>query len=256
MIALIDGKPVPLDQAGIPLTDAAATHGLAVYETIEAAPGLDPGENLERLRKSAGFLCIDMPDEALLRAEIERVRQEVGERAWVRLTLTGDGRRIVWATPCDPARRHAPVRCARGPHVDHPLLPGWVKHRSRAAWMGGVRRKGVDELLFVDASGRFTEGTSCAVLAVCDGALWTAPWDGRILASTTLGRLLRHAERLQIPVVRQGPPSEGPWTALYVASTTRSLAPVSELDGVALPTWDPVGRKLVQEEQSALLLRS
>jgi branched-subunit amino acid aminotransferase/4-amino-4-deoxychorismate lyase len=244
MLALIDGRPVPLAQAAIPLTDSATTHGLAVYETLEVGPGTDPGENLDRLAQSARFCGIMMPEDALLRSEIEAVRASVGPEAWIRITLTGDHHRYVWAVPVDPSRRFAPVRCARGPHVDHPLLPGWVKHRSRAAWMAAVRKQEVDELLLVDADGRFTEGSSCAVLAVVDGALWTAPWDGRILCSTTLARLLGHARALGIEVVREGARAVGPWQGLYIASTTRRLAPVAELDGEALPLWEPVGEAL------------
>jgi branched-subunit amino acid aminotransferase/4-amino-4-deoxychorismate lyase len=131
------------------------------------------------------------------------------------------------------------------------MLPGFVKHRSRGAWMVEVRRRGVDEILFVDADGRFTEGTSCAVVTVVGGKVWTAPWDGRILASTTLRRLLAHATHLGIEVVRKGARPSEPFDALYVASTTRSLAPVEELDGRPLPTWDPIGRRLAAADDAS-----
>ncbi len=242
--ALVEGKLVPLEKATVPIHDVGFSHGLGVYETLEAWEGSDPSANLARLRESALAIGLPAPDDDMLRREIDQVRAKVGARAWVRISLTGDGRRIVWASPVEEERRHAPVRCATGPHVDHPLLPGSVKHRSRGAWMAEVRRRKVDEILFVDADGRFTEGTSCAVVAVVGGTVMTAPWDGRILASTTLRRLLAHAMRLGIEVVRKGARPAEPFAALYVASTTRSLAPVVELDGRALSTWDPLGRRL------------
>jgi len=248
--ALVEGKLVPLAEARVPITDVGFTHGLGVYETLEAWEGCDPFANLARLRESALAIGLPAPDDEVIRREIDQVRAKVGARAWVRVSLTGDGRRIVWASAVDEERRHAPVRCATGPHVDHPLLPGSVKHRSRGAWMLEVRRRQVDEILFVDADGRFTEGTSCAVATVVDGRVMTAPWDGRILASTTLRRLLGHAKRLGIEVVRQGARPTEPFDALYVASTTRSLAPVAELDGRALPTWDPVGRRLAAADDA------
>lgn len=96
----------------------------------------------------------------------------------------------------------------------------------------------------VDSEGRFTEGTSCGILAVIDGELWTAPHDHRILPSVTTSRVVDRALALGIVVHRRGPPSIGPWDALYVASTTRDLAPVVELDGQRLSGWDPVGRRL------------
>ena len=248
--AWIDGRVVPLAEATVPITDVQFTHGLGVYETVEACVGGDYSLNLARLAASAEAIGVAMPDPARVVDEIEAVRARIGDRAWVRVNLTGDGRRQVWGTPVDPSRRHVPVRCARAPHVDHPLLAGSVKHRSRGPWVAELRRRGVDELLFVDAAGRFTEGTSCAVLAVTGGVLQTAPWDGRILASTTLDRLLGHADRLGIPVERKGPLADGAWDALYVASTTRSLSPVVELDGVTLATWDPIGRQLASADDT------
>ena len=247
-VAMIDGLMSPLSEAGIPVTDVGFSHGYSVFETLIAGEGRDVTPNLLRLRRSAEDTLIPFPPEDLLRAEIAATQQEIGARALVRVTLTGEGRRVVVATPLDLARLHAPVRCASAPHVDQALLPGSVKHRSRIGWMVAVRRAGVDEVLLVDAAGRLTEGTSCATLAICDGALWTAPWDGRILASTTLGRILAICERLSVPIRREGPPLLGPFDALYVASTTRSIAPVVEIDGRSLPGWDPIGRRLAREE--------
>lgn len=246
--AMVDGRIVPLGEATVPITDVQFTHGLGVYETIEACVGGDYSLNLVRLEASARAIGVAMPAEAVLLQEIEAVRARIGDRAWIRINLTGDGRRQIWGTPVEAARRHVPVRCWRAPHVDNPMLAGSVKHRSRGPWMAELRRRAVDELLFVDAAGRFTEGTSCAVLAVTDGVLRTAAWDGWILASTTLDRLLAHAARLGIPVERVGPVAEAPWDGLYVASTTRSLSPVIELDGQAIPAWDPIGRRLAEAD--------
>jgi branched-subunit amino acid aminotransferase/4-amino-4-deoxychorismate lyase len=214
-----------------------------VFETLEAGPGADLAPNLRRLAESALAIGVTPPPADVLLAEIEAVRAAIGPRAVIRVNLGGDGARQVYGTAPDPARRFQPATAGRAPHRDDPLLSGEVKHRSRE-----LRRRQVDELLFVDAAGRFTEGTSCAVLAAVGGTLFTAPWDGRILRSTTLERLLAHAERAGIPVVREGPAAAGPWDALYIASTTRSIAPVSALDGVPLGGWDEVGRTLQRAE--------
>jgi branched-subunit amino acid aminotransferase/4-amino-4-deoxychorismate lyase len=246
--AIVDGRLVPLTEATVPVTDVGFTHGWSIFETLEAGPGHDPTLNFRRLRQSGMASLIDVPTDTVLNAEVDEVVAKMGGKALVRITITGDGRRIVWATPPEPERRHAPVRCARGDHIDQAFLDGSVKHRSRMGWMVAIQRAGVDEVLFVDADDRFTEGTSCAVLAVVDGVVWTAPWDGRILRSTTLSRLLGLCQRLGIPVVREGASAEGPWDGLYIASTTRSIAPVAELDGEALPTWDPVGRRLADAD--------
>ena len=242
--ALVDGRAMPLAEASIPVTDVGFTHGYSVFETLLAIPGRDPAQNLARLRLSGSAAGIDVPSDALLQHEIAAVAEELGGRAVVRITITGDGRRVVWATPIDQARWNRAVRCITGEHRDDAFVDGSVKHRSRMGWMLSVRQAGGDEMLLVDHRGRFTEGTSCAVLAVVSGAVHTAAWDRRILRSTTLERLLEHAERLSIPIVREGASAAGPFDALYVASTTRGIAPVVELDGQALPGWDPVGEKL------------
>lgn len=243
-VAMVDGRLVALADAVIPVTDVGFTHGFSIFETLFAGKGHDLAPHLQRLRRSGESSLVSVPSDALLREEIDIVRSKIGDEALVRVTITGDGRRIVSATPIDYKRRHAPVRCVRGEHVEQAFIEGSVKHRSRMGWTVAVRRAQVDEILFVDTIGRFTEGTTCSVLAIIDGALWTAPWDGRILVSTTLARILERCVALGIPVQREGAPADGPFDALYVASTTRGIAPVIELDGEVLCGWDPIGRSL------------
>ncbi len=238
-----DGPVVPLSEARIPVLDPGLTLGWTVFETLIAEEGVTEGfdEHMERLAHSCEAACIPMPSPAALGRGVAAVSARVGGKARVRITLTGGGRRIVTATAAEEGRRHRPVRAARGIHRDEPYLGGAVKHGSRAPWAVAVARSGADEVLLVDAAGRFTEGTSCGILAVLDGVLWTAPYDGRILPSTTVLELLRLAGDLGIPVRREGPPAAGPWDALYVASVTRNIAPVVRLDDQELPTWDEVG---------------
>jgi len=245
----MDGVLMPIGEAAIPVTDPALTVGHAVFDTLRSdAEGsvvrLDA--HLARLTGSAGAAGIEMPNQAVLAEEIRLVASRMAVASRIRVTLTGGGRRAVAATPLESARMGLPIRAARGVHSDEPYLGGGIKHGSRAPWIVAVQRSGVDEVLMVDGEGRFTEGTTCAIVATVDGVLHTAPHDGRILPSTTLNALLARAEDLGIPVVRQGPVAAGPWDALYVASTTRKLAPVIELDGEELPGWDPVGRLLFE----------
>lgn len=243
--AIIDGQPMPLSEATVPVTDIGFMRGFSVFDTVVASRDLAP--NLERLRASGESVGIPTPSDEVLRAEIGALQERVHPDAIVRITITGDGRRVLWATAPEPGRRHRPVRCITGEHDDNPHVDGTVKHRSRLGWVAAVRRSGVDEMLLVDRDGRFTEGTTCAILAVIGGRVYTAPWDGRILESTTLRGLLADCDRLGIEVVREGAPADGPFDALYIASTTRHLAPVVELDGRPLPGWDPVGRQLAGE---------
>ncbi len=240
---MVDGVISRAEDAHIPVDDPAVTHGWSVFETF-VAPTADVDVHLERLASSAASVHITMPSRSQLLSEVEAVLGGVGDAARVRITLTGGGRRIVRAEPIDPDRRYHPVTAARGEHRDEPFLGGSIKHGSRLPWIMAERTSGADVVLLVDASGRFTEGTACGVLAVVDGTLYTAPNDGRILPSTTVAEIVRTAERVGVPVLREGPPAHGPWDGLYVASATRHLAPVVEIDGVALSGWEPIGRRL------------
>ena len=76
--ALVEGRLLPLAEATVPITDVGFTHGLGVYETLEAGPATDPAPNFERLRESALAIGLDAPDEVILRDEIERVRARIG----------------------------------------------------------------------------------------------------------------------------------------------------------------------------------
>lgn len=245
--AMVNGGPmVPLEEATVPAADVGFTHGWTVFETLVAdgGPPASFHEHMDRLQHSCEATYIPMPSREMLYAEVADLAARVGGVARVRITLTRGGHRVVQGVPLPTGRRHGPVRAVRGVHRDEPFLGGAVKHGSRAPWMVAVERSGKDEVLLVDDRDRFTEGTSCGILAVVGGVLWTAPHDGRILPSTTVNDVIARAARAGVPVRREGPPAHGPWDALYVASVSRDLAPVVELDGEPLPEWDPVGERL------------
>lgn len=243
-LAMIDGRLVALADAQVPATDLGFTHGWTVFETLRVLDGQIPllELHLERLAASAAAAEITVP--AVLRDEIRALAGRTRGEHRLRATLSGSGLRVLTVEPVPPERRGAGLRCVRGLQIPDPYLPGSVKHGSRAAWMVAVRRSGVDEVLLVDAQGRFAEGTTCGILAVVGGVIRTAPHDGRILASTTVTSLLERAEADGVRVVREAPSAAGPWDGLYVASATRGLCPVIELDGVPLPGWEPVGRRV------------
>lgn len=245
-LAMVDGVLGPLESATIPVTDPAFTLGWSVFESMAATGGAALGlmEHLQRLERSAEATRVPFPGVALLEAEVAAIVAAAGGEARLRITLTAGGRRVLVATPLDLSRWGAPVRCVRGIHRDEPYLGGRPKHASRAPWAVAVARSGVDDVLLVDADGRFTEATTAGVLAVIDGQLWAAPDDGRILPSTMIEQIVLHANAVGVPVRRQGPLAAGPWDGLYIASSTRGIAPVVALDGVPLPEWEPVGRAL------------
>jgi 4-amino-4-deoxychorismate lyase len=250
--AVVDGRLVSLLEACLPVTDPAFTVGWSVFETLRVRGGRVDRWALhgERLARSAAAAEIPPPDLDTLAEEVARAAKALGGDARVRVTLTGGGRRVVVATPLDPARVFAPVTCALGAHRDEPFLGGAVKHASRAPWVVAVRRARADDVVLVDENGHFTEATTASVIAVVHGVLHTAPDDGRVLPSTTLVDVLAAAAQIGLEVVRQGALADGPLDAVYLVSATRVLAPVTHLAGRALGQpvpgagWDPVGERL------------
>ncbi len=247
----LNGVLVDPQQGVLRADDPALTVGWSVFETLKFKEGVvvDFARHLQRLERSAAAALIDCPAQDVLKQEILTLIDGLPGDLRIRLTLTGGGERILGVSVFEAERWHCPVSCSRGVHRDDPFLDGSVKRGSRASWVVAVQRAAVDEIVLVDADDRFTEGTSSAILAVIDGVLWTAPHDGRILASNSCKRVLRRASVLGVDIVRQGPPAYGPWDALYIASTTRGLCPVTELDGQPLPGWDDVGTSLVDEQE-------
>lgn len=242
--AMVNGRILPLRDARIPADDPGFTLGWTVFETMLVREGAVPrlAEHLARLAASAEQTGIPLPEVA---PEVVTLARKASVPSRLRVTLSGSGLRVLTLEPVSKDRWGQGVRCARGPSVTSPLLSGAVKHGSRAAWVAGVKRAGVDDLLLVDSDGRFTEATSAGIVAIVDGALYTAPFDGRILESTTVSALLDVAEAQGVPIERRGADAEGPWDGLYIASATRGLAPVLELDGRALAGWEPVGQALM-----------
>ncbi len=242
-LAWVDGRESTLSEAVIPLDDPGFWHGHSAFESLVAVGGKtrDGEAHLVRLESSAGLLDVPWPGREVIVGDLKAALARMPD-ARLRVTLTRGGRRIVVASPLDVARFHAPVRVATAPHTDEAHAA--AKHGSRIRHALAVSRRGVDDVVWVDADGRFTEAANSAVLASIDGALWTAPWDGRILPSTTVASLVRRALHLGIPVVRRGALLSGPFDALYLASATRDLAPVVSLDGREMRGFDPVGSAL------------
>jgi branched-chain amino acid aminotransferase len=244
--AMVDGRLSPLADAVVPVADPGLTLGWTVFETLEAFEGQPVRWEAHeaRLRASAASMRIPWPASACLREEVERLAGTVGGQVRVRITLTRGGVRILTAEPGDGTRRHRPVTAATRIAPSDPFVGGRPKHGSRAPWAVALLDSGVDEVLMVSPDGYWREGTTSAIVVERDDALWSVDDSADVLASTTIDALIERAVSRHIPWHRAPLRAEEGFTALYIASATRDLAPVVALDGRVLTGWGPLGRLL------------
>lgn len=241
VVVLLDGVAPSADARSL-LDDPAFTGGMAVFETLRTY-GRVPFRldvHLDRLAASAQWCGIPC-DRARLAAEIGAL--VLPWEAKINLFLSAGGRRVVRAEMLDRARVGAEVRVASREWTPSPWLPGRVKHTSRAAWVLAAQQAGVDEVLWVDRDGFWTEANRSNLFVVRDGAWWTPPDDGRILQGVTRDVFLEVARELG-EEVHEAPVKAGPVEEIYLCSTLKELAPVVELDGEPAPGAGPVGRRI------------
>jgi branched-subunit amino acid aminotransferase/4-amino-4-deoxychorismate lyase len=242
-VILVDGKA----ESTIAADDLAVTGGHGVFETMRTYKGrvFRADLHLARLRDSAAWCGIAMPNFGTLAAEMEAAKSDVEGEAYVNIVLTGSGRRVVRAQPLQGGRAGMPIRLASAERHLPPWLPGWVKHTSRLGWTLATQQAQVDEMLWIAPDGTWTEGSRSNIIVVRQGVASTPPDDGRILRGITRATLLEAAADADLPLV-EAPVRARACDEMYVVSTLKELAPVASLDGKDMPGWGPVGRELAR----------
>ncbi len=237
---LVDGAP-----GAVPGDDPGLLSGMAVFEalrTYQRRP-FRLAAHLHRLRASAGWFGIAVPNDEVFAREVEAVIASSPVELVIVILLTEGGHRVIRSRPVDPSRAGGVIRLATIPFEAPAWLPGWVKHTNRAGWLLAARQRRVDEVLLVGSDGTWTEANRSNILAVRDGVLHTPPVDGRILDGVTRRVLLECAAAAGIPVA-ETPMAPGSWDELYVCSTLKELAPVVLVDGLVAAGAGPIGAKL------------
>lgn len=233
-------------------TDLALWTGMAVYETLRSYDQrpfrLDA--HLDRLTRSAAWMGYSWNRDDVAARLTELARADAPQK--LNVLMTGE-QCVVVAAPLDLARVGAPVRCATTPLVQNPGLPAFVKHTSRApgelAARDASQRFGepIDEVIWRDERGCWTEANRSNLIAVRDGAIWTPAKDGRILEGVTRGWMLDAAHACGILTHEGDVSADQAWDELYLCSTLKELAPVARLDGRDAPGAGPLGRRIAAE---------
>ena len=233
-LASVDGGIGPTAEAAIGLKDDGLYRGDGAFEVIRLYGGrpyaLD--DHIARLERSAAALRLEFDRMALL-TEIKALLGEAGEvEGQLRLIVTRGGRRIA-AT--EPVPVHAETIALASVTYQPTIVLNGVKSLSYGANMLATRlakEEGADEALLVRPDGIVLEPPTSSIFWVADGALRTTSLAEGVLASITRDRLMK-----AVPGVE-----EGAWTLddlkaadeAFLASTTRELQAVAQVDGVAI----------------------
>jgi len=233
LLASLDGRISPADEALIPVTDDGLLRGDGVFEVVRLYAGapyaLD--EHLERMTGSAAALRLPF-DAAQVRADVDALlaAADPGDAA-LRLVWTRGGHRLalieqVPAFPATAALRsvtYAPTRVLDG-----------VKSLSYAANMlcGRLaREQGADEALLVTPHGRVLEAPTSSFFLVLDGQLCTPALGDHILDSITRRRVFELTDVVERPVTLDDALAA---EEAFLASTFKEVLPVHEIDGAEL----------------------
>ncbi|MEO7126185.1 MAG: aminotransferase class IV [Nakamurella sp.] len=229
------------DEAIIPATDSAVTHGDGVFETILVTGGtpLDLAPHQARLRLSAGILDIETPPDEAWHPAINALIGAWGERDFVlRLTVTRSG--TVFATAAAvpettlAARAGISVILAADPFNRRaPYLTTVAKSLSYATNMAALRyakSRGADDVIFLADDGTISESPTATVVLATRGQFITPPPGPETgnLPSITVARLDPTYRRITAQDLYAA-------DAIYLLSAIRLAAPVISLDGTPRP---------------------
>ena len=215
----------------VPLKDDGLYRGDGAFEVIQLYGGRPFAltEHLDRLERSAASVELSI-DRASFESEIQALLEHAGAQdGLLRLIATRGGRRIAVT---EPPIEHAPaVRLATVEYSPTVILNG-VKSLSYAANMQATRlakARGADEAVLITPDELVLEAPTSTLFWVSpQGTLRTTALDAGVLDSITRRPLV---EALEV--------EEGEWpaadlraaTEAFLASTTREVQPVSEIDG-------------------------
>jgi len=256
----LNGKRVNRNDYVVHGEDDGFLRGLSAFETMRSFNQriFRADAHIARLLASAAALGIPTPDPNILADELLKAVEGYACEARVQVTLTIGGSQLVSVVPMDLSSPGRALRVTTLPWEPPVWLTGRVKHCSRAAAQVAQRRAGVDEVFWIGDDGCFTEGARTNIFAVVGGRIITPPDDGRILCGVTRAALLEAGKKAGLPIDEAPLHRDTELTELYASSTLRNLAPVVELDGIAIPGSGALGealsgcfRELVSEECGA-----
>ncbi|MBN9178805.1 MAG: aminodeoxychorismate lyase [Microbacterium sp.] len=250
----------PVDPAAPALTvgELSTQRGDGIFESIGVVDGhaQEVGPHLERLAHSAQLCELPAPNAAQWRAAVELAAAHCGAgESVIKLILSRGVEHgpapTAWVTAAEAsdfsrARRDgiSVVTLDRGYPLDVPARAPWLllgaKTLSYAVNMAALRearRRGADDAIFTTTDGYVLEApTASLILRRGDTFVTPAPTAG-ILHGTTQLSLFEHLEARGFAVAYETIPVDTlpVADAAWLVSSVRLAAPVTAIDGAALP---------------------
>lgn len=247
----VDGAIADPDGRHVSVTDHGFVVGDGVFETLKVVRGqpFAARRHLERLRRSAAALRLDVPPDDVLRAAMAEVVAAAGlgdGPGKLRVTVTGGPGPIgslrgnappsvvVVGGPLAALPATASVITVQWPRNERGALAG-VKSTSYAENVRALQLAAdaaADEAIFPNLAGDLCEGTGSNVFLVRGGRLVTPPLSSGCLAGVTRSLLCELADiaELDVPIGALAAADEA-----FLASTTRAVQPITSVDGRPLP---------------------
>jgi branched-chain amino acid aminotransferase len=239
-VLMLNGVLMAADEATIPATDRALTHGLGLYETLKLVSGVPVffEEHVARLDLGLEELGLERP------ASRDEMAEQIGRLSEASDVPDGACRVLVTAGPPDGTpglniqtdRREFPARplrviSYRGVRVRAQLkamtvMQSYLAQRAASA-------AGADDAILVDEEGRMFEGATSNMFLARGGGLVTPPAEGAILPGVLRAKVEELATANGIPVVEAFArvadlrPDDG----MLLTSSVRGIVPVGSVDG-------------------------
>jgi branched-chain amino acid aminotransferase len=271
VIAYVDGKWTPAEEARISVLDHGLLYGDGVFEGIRVYGGVPflLDEHLDRLAASARAIVLELPAE---RAEMAALCREAAQRAglddgYLRLVVTrGAGALGVSPHTCArasliviaaPLTLYPPERYRDGVRLvtsslrrsASDALPPQIKSLNYLTSVLAsieARRQGADEAVLLNAQGLIAECTADNLFLVSDGRVLTPAVASGALAGITRALVSRLLDEQGIECVESPLTPADAWTAdeLFLTGTGAEIVPVCEIDGRPLPLARPVTERV------------
>jgi branched-chain amino acid aminotransferase len=275
MLAYLNGRFVPTDEATVPVLDHGFLYGDGVYETMRSYGGkiFLLGRHLSRLKQSAEAISLPLP------LPIEKIGEALQEsltvnklrEAYLRIQISrGPGEIGLDPALCPaptlvilvkPFKDYPPALYENGVNVaivgtrrNHPLaLNPAIKSTN---FLNNILAKieslrtGAYEGIMLNWKGYVAEGTISNIFAVRKQVLVTPSLDTGILDGITRDLVLHLAKQNKITIKEKllRPRELAKADECFITNTTVEIMPVTSIDGNAVGggTPGPVTRKLLE----------